>query len=258
MDKHIITLIVRELSIPLLTKKIFFLFSPFLLFYSACRNKTTGSALPVSSVSYENPAYTYLPDKKFVFETRRIKDGRLLWKDTITLQVFAEKLSNAPSQDKITWAYSDQVSVVTGMIQNDTMVWMHPPREGRYKLTELIPFPSIKLPIQTGKQWDYQLNVGEHYSDSTSLEWKGDLHFDQAYEIEGAKAFSSKFGLIDCTVVKATGVCKYGKTQLYSLYNNWYGFVYLEGILLNGSSIEIELLDVLDTKWSQNASAPSL
>ena len=34
-----------------------------------------------------------------------------------------------------------------GVIQNESKIWMHPVRQNQYQLTEIAPFPEVKLPI---------------------------------------------------------------------------------------------------------------
>ena len=64
---------------------------------------------------------------------------------------------------------------VTGAIENEKNVWVHPPRSNFFQILELNPFPYIQSPYQIGKKWNWKLKIGDHWSDKRWMEWKGGI-----------------------------------------------------------------------------------
>lgn len=54
---------------------------------------------------------------------------------------------------------------MSGVIENEGNIWMHPPRDQYFKILELNPFPYIKAPYEVGTQWNCKLQIGGQWGD---------------------------------------------------------------------------------------------
>lgn len=53
----------------------------------------------------------------------------------------------------------------TGIIENVQEVWMHPFRSNQFNFTEVAAFPAVKFPLEAGKTWASDLQIGEGWGD---------------------------------------------------------------------------------------------
>lgn len=130
---------------------------------------------------------------------------------------------------------------VTGAIENEMNLWMHPPRSNFFQILELNPFPYIKAPYKIGTKWYWKLNIGDYWSDKRWLEWKGRIENVYNYEIKENKTISTKLGNLECYIVLATAKSKIGETELISYFNPKFGFVKLEYKNIDGTKTVLEL-----------------
>lgn len=130
---------------------------------------------------------------------------------------------------------------VTGAIENEMNVWIHPPRSSFFQILEINPFPYIKAPYKVGTKWNWKLEIGDNWSDKRWLEWKGRIENNYHYEIIDKKTISSKFGNLECYIVNAKAESRIGKTELISYFNPEFGFVKLEYKNIDGTKTILEL-----------------
>ncbi len=130
---------------------------------------------------------------------------------------------------------------VTGAIENEKNVWIHPPRSSFFEILELNPFPYIKEPLKIGNKWNWKLKIGDHWSDKRWLEWKGGIENIYEYEIIDKKNIETKLGILKCFVIKSKAKSRIGETQLLSYFNENYGFVKLDYKNIDGTKTILEL-----------------
>lgn len=130
---------------------------------------------------------------------------------------------------------------MTGAVENEKNVWIHPPRSNFFEILELNPFPYIKAPYQVGTKWIWSLEIGDHWSDRRWLEWKGEIENHYIYEITGKKSISMKLGNLECYVVHAKAKSRIGDTELISYFNPKFGFVKLEYTNIDKTKTILEL-----------------
>ena len=130
---------------------------------------------------------------------------------------------------------------VTGAIENEKNVWIHPPRSNFFKILELNPFPYIQSPYQIGTKWNWKLNIGDHWSDKRWMEWKGGIENAYDYEIIDKKNIETKLGNFECFIIKSKAKSRIGETELTSYFNEKYGFVKLEYKNIDGTKTILEL-----------------
>ncbi len=130
---------------------------------------------------------------------------------------------------------------VSGAIDNEKNIWVHPPRSAFFQILELNPFPYIKEPYKIGNKWSWKLNIGDHWSDKRWLEWKGQIENIYNYKIIEKKTISTSFGDLECYVTKANAKSRIGETELISYFNKDYGFVKLEYKNIDGTKTILDL-----------------
>lgn len=197
----------------------------------------------------EENVSVYKTDREFVYSVVHFdKYGKLYLQDTLILttspKVFKEKYgqtsSSWTSKGKNRWqSYS-------GITENDTVVWIHPPRTGNYRKLELAPFPMIEYPIKIGNRWSWNLIVGGHYSVRGSAEWQRGTNesFDNDYQITKEKAFLTNFGKIDCYEINSICSNRFANTELTAFYSPKYGFVKLQYFTIDNERMIMELVSV--------------
>ncbi len=141
----------------------------------------------------------------------------------------------------------------TGLVENEKNIWMHPPRIHLFKILELNPFPYIKFPVELGNEWSWSLRIGSHWSDERWRVWDKEILNVIKYKVvERDVELNMKFGNVLCTKIEATAESSLGKTVLYSYYNSKYGFVKMVFENINGSTININLEEVVLWQETKN------
>ncbi len=130
---------------------------------------------------------------------------------------------------------------VTGAIENEKNLWIHPPRSNFFEILELNPFPYIIAPYKTGTKWNWNLKIGDHWSDKRWLEWKGGIENNYKYEIKKKKKILTKLGKLQCYIVHSKAKSRIGETELISYFNPKFGFVKLEYKNIDGTKTVLEL-----------------
>jgi hypothetical protein len=130
---------------------------------------------------------------------------------------------------------------MTGLIENEKNLWMHPPRTDFFKILEINPFPYIKAPYAVGNKWHWQLEFGEHWSDKRWLTWVGKNENKYDYEITNKLLLETKIGKIECYEVTGVANSKLGTTKLVAYFSKKYGFVKLNYINIDGSKTVIDI-----------------
>ena len=133
---------------------------------------------------------------------------------------------------------------VTGAIENEKNIWIHPPRSSFFQILELNPFPYIKAPYKIGTQWNWKLDIGDHWSDKRWLEWKGGIENYYDYKIIGKKTIATKLGDLICFIVQAKASSRIGNTELVSYFHPEFGFVKLEYKNIDNTQTVLELESV--------------
>ena len=130
-------------------------------------------------------------------------------------------------------------SSFTGIEVSDTQLYIHPPREGAYRILQFCPHPLLCLPGFTPKQWTHELTIG-------SL-WRTEPRFD--IDSGTSDTFTSKYFIVDSNtserfVVTALTLSKFGITAARYDYSNDSGLVYFEMIPDSDVRYEFTLIDI--------------
>lgn len=131
---------------------------------------------------------------------------------------------------------------MTGLIENEKNIWIHPPRSDFFKILELNPYPYVKFPLKVGNAWDWELSFGNQWSDSRWMVWSGKSLNKIKYQIIEKKMVSTELGILKCYIIEGKAIGNLGETKLISYFNEKYGFVKLEYYNIDGSEIILSLI----------------
>jgi len=152
------------------------------------------------------------------------------------------------NQTVIKYNYTDHegnthlFSEKTGLIENEKNIWMHPPRRELFKILEINPFPFIQQPYEKGNKWNWSLEIGGQWGDKRWKEWDEDIENQYVYEIVSTNSLiRTPLGELSCYKIDSHAESKLGKTYLTAYFNEIYGFVRMEYINIDGSTLNIEL-----------------
>ena len=161
------------------------------------------------------------------------------------------------TQRELGWSYSATAApnAFSGVLENDTVLWSHPPRDGDYAVLELSPYPYIKLPAITGRQWQWDLIVGDSWSRRWAT-WQGLITVSSYYRTVGQRTLDSHFGPLTCWLVEANSTCPKGTSTLETWYHPTYGFVRLRYRTIDGGHLTLTLIKDYDNVLQAEAYLP--
>tara|TARA_R110002074_G_scaffold122612_1_gene257238 strand:+ start:56 stop:898 length:843 start_codon:yes stop_codon:yes gene_type:complete len=137
---------------------------------------------------------------------------------------------------------------MSGAIENEANVWIHPPRDKYFEILELNPFPYIKAPYKIGTKWTWNLGIGDHWADGRWKMWEGQIENEYKYEITDKRTLKTDLGEIECFVIESKAKSRIGETELTAYFNLKYGFVKLNYTNIDGSKTNLELTEHSEKK----------
>ncbi len=176
----------------------------------------------------------YKPNREWNFEVKR-SDSETT--DTLKFKIFNENWKLF--QKKCKWFYllindssgsMKMITSTTGIIDRqcnpvmewffDSEIWMHPPRSAYLRLTEMVPFPWIKFPIEKGKELDWNLIPKSGWEELEGVEVNGTL------KVTGKIFYENPVVKDSCWVIEAVGKSDAGNFTGKYYFNEKLGFVY--------------------------------
>ena len=128
---------------------------------------------------------------------------------------------------------------MSGAIENEANVWIHPPRDKYFKILELNPFPYAKAPYEIGTKWTWNLGIVDHWADERWKVWEGQIENEYDYEITNKRTLKTGIGEIECFVIESNAKSRIGETKLTAYFNTEYGFVKLDYTNIDGSKTNL-------------------
>ncbi len=191
-----------------------------------------------------NESKVYLPNRLWFFETKinvsLVQDFTLsTYKDNFNLNqkkivyFYKEKWGNG----NIRSLTKEKTGVIDGgifLISNE--IWLHPPRTGILRNTELLPFPWVKYPIIVGDIYDWDLTPKIGWGDLKGLKIKGKI------KIAGKEYYNYKNIQDSCYVLNCSARSKKGLFTSKYLFSEKYGFLSLK-YNLKDTVIDIKCYD---------------
>ena len=192
----------------------------------------------LSSISM-NAQTIYKPNKEFVFFAKYLTDTA---KDSCYISMWTtENTWDFDSkQYELIYAYRNvsdslveewpyQNSETTGLIENQKMIWMHPPRSDKFSILEYFPFPEINFPVKCGKE--YKRAFLGHID---FLEKSGYVRYKICIHCDGNK-----------TEIIGNAHNKLGDWNAQYIFDNQCGFTKME-YHYNNTIIKLELVDIIE------------
>ncbi|MBC3539996.1 hypothetical protein ACFSC6_04610 [Rufibacter sediminis] len=222
--------------------------------FQGCTEAQKGSRTEAESQREPESPSIYKRDRKFTFLASHFdKAGKLSDLDTLYLATSGEVFSEKYGQTWSSWASTggDFGSNSTGITEQDTAVWIHPPRDGRYKKLELSPFPMVEFPLEAGHTWTWNLLIGGHYSIAGFAEWADHTNesFFSTYKITRKLPVQIPMGTFACYEIDSFTKSKFERTELKAYFNPEYGFVKLDYRNIDQTRLLMELIEV---KYAQS------
>ena len=174
-----------------------------------------------------------------MYDSARVKKIHLIVKPT------NEGKRTNSNQTQITYFQDPVFNAIlsTGVVENDSNVWLHPIRYGFFKSLETCPFPYVKKPIQIGNEWSDKMRIGAYWGHEKWGEWKNKLALNYHYKVKTDFKLATELGLIDCYIIESYARSEIGTSKLLSFYSPKYGFIRLEYTLFTGIQIIFKLID---------------
>ena len=133
----------------------------------------------------------------------------------------------------------------TGLIENEKNVWIHPFRGKYFSVLQFSPYPFVKLPVRKKTTWIWKLQgISERWSDPRIVEYQSKQEANYEYRVTGRKVLATCFGKLKCAVISASAKLAIGSSSLIAYFNDQYGFVRMEYQNIDGSHINLELINV--------------
>jgi hypothetical protein len=187
-------------------------------------------------------------DKKFIFAVKYYqRELNITTNEEVSLVITGKMWTVDPGQKEAIWQYhtkpgtgllfKDQFSIgwcstdTTGIIENDTKIWFHPPRHNQYLLTEIAPFPDFRKNMRVGNSYSMITFIGNGFGP-----WEG----------KKVKSYYSVTNIEKGTedslwTIKAESEIE-GKTNNSEfIFSNKRGFISLSYYFYNGDSMTMKL-----------------
>ncbi len=135
-------------------------------------------------------------------------------------------------------SWIDQIPV--GMFESPDDVWMMPFRENQFVFTQVAPYPSVNLPLSTGKQWTSNLIIYEGWGD-----WNNQQLFSN-YEVVGQETLLKiEFGDLKGTWhISSFLDAGYGISTHDFWYHEVFGFVKMQYKNYKDQLLVFELIEI--------------
>ncbi|MEP5614044.1 MAG: hypothetical protein ABJP45_17460 [Cyclobacteriaceae bacterium] len=130
---------------------------------------------------------------------------------------------------------------VTGIIETEETVWMHPFRSNQYLFTQVAAFPYVKLPLERSTQWTSSLNIYENWG-----QWSNHT-LSSTYRVLDFEKLEIEFGDLDAWHINATETADFGTSVHDFWFNEDYGFVKMVINNYAGQVLIFELVEVKDS-----------
>jgi hypothetical protein len=108
---------------------------------------------------------------------------------------------------------------VTGVVENENEVWMHPFRSNQYIFTEVAAFPLVRFPLERGMSWTSNLDIYEGWG-----RWSNQT-INNTYLVIGQEDIELEFGNLKAWHLKATTTAPFGNSIHDFWFHEEYGFI---------------------------------
>lgn len=139
----------------------------------------------------------------------------------------------------------DEKSWQTGVIEDSSRIFMHPPRINEFKILEYSPFPYVKFPLKTKNSWDWKLALGKFWENKELNVLANDtLHYNYQIVKKDQKYFSFAKSMLTFHVIKSHSINPKFKSEFVGHFSENYGFLYCQFQNIDNSIITLELINI--------------
>lgn len=187
----------------------------------------------------------YLQHRKFTYKVS-INDSIT---DTISLVTYPRVVLDG--QGLVVWCYPNarrEKERHTGVIENDSVIWLHPPRDYNLDVLTIVAFPTMKKPFAVGTKWDWHLDVTDAWTPTRlkSKKWIGLLSCEFTYEVTSKEIHQVLNMQVSCYTIETISRSKMGITYGYHVFNSQYGFTELYYPDIFGIKLKVELISFVE------------
>lgn len=171
--------------------------------------------------------------------------------DTIVLSVFENTANSALGIDQTIIKYDyhnreDRLGLgeITGLIEDSTKVFLHPPRNHFLVNTEINPFPYVKLPIDRNDYWELDFSIPNWFMDINNKLKDSSLKI--TYKRTSEVSLRTAIG--EVRAFEYLAMAKNSEIEIRSWYyfNSEMGFVRMQFQTLDGYQIVLDLEKIID------------
>jgi hypothetical protein len=135
----------------------------------------------------------------------------------------------------------------TGIAEDSNRIFIHPPREYAFIITEFCPFPRVEYPLYIGKEWTGSIFIEE--SMMRRAKWLEDSNsttsFESEYKVLDTLRLDTPFeDDIFCYRIFAKNTGELGESSLEVYFNPRYGFIKMDYENIDSSRLSFEMVDV--------------
>lgn len=139
----------------------------------------------------------------------------------------------------------------TGVVEDSTQIFLHPPRSFNFSITEFAPFPYLKLPLEIGKRWNGELHIPSYWITKAKLDIEmptnsTTIMISHEYSVMGKERIETPLGPLDCFIIKAEGLSDFGTSTLMMYFNETHGFIKLDYLFFTGEELKLSLVEKSD------------
>lgn len=173
--------------------------------------------------------------------------------DTIELFITDIPWKHQPYRQKtMIWKYNDNTDSIvksklfsigwikfdsTGFIENEEMIFIHPPRNNQFSYTEIAPFPQLLYPLENNNEFQRFLFIGTGWGEWDNLKLKNN------YEIVKNEKIVILDNEIDCWFINSFSESELGVSYMDFIFNNEIGFIKMNYKFYDNKKIKFELID---------------
>lgn len=195
----------------------------------------------------------YGSDNLFIYEVSQIDANHKVKIDTLGLFCSNVLMPESDSEKLMEWQFltcaksgdytinTDRYNnLSTGILNNDSILFIHPPRFGPFRILQFCPYPYIE---KNETSWTWNFPIGAVWS-IDSLYNPSDVDtFHIVYTMMNKTLVNSPYGNLSCYKINAVSKSKYGQAHSEFYYNNQYGFINLNMTSTNKISFRFKLLE---------------
>lgn len=190
----------------------------------------------------------YYSRKVFTFNVEIKKASESYVSKKIYLTTFNEYWP-FDEQKWVGWAekLQDIKTKETGVAETPAEIFLHPPRENEYAILEFSPFPIVHFPLSVGKEWAWSLEIGSPWANKAGIKnFDKDYKFEHSYKVISDTTFVFNTRKIKCFKIEANCRSPYGKSRLFSYFNDEFGFVKMDYLNMDNSRFIFSLEGIQD------------